>query len=95
MLLYRSILFQQLGPSTLQRGTFLRRQTVQTVLGDLVQQGVDLDRFVPEYFDAGRRWNEILAFEQPVVLADAAAASGKKAIRRLFEETGYSQMKIR
>ena len=40
------ILFQQLCASALQSGTFLRRQTVQAVLGNLVQQGVDLGCFV-------------------------------------------------
>jgi hypothetical protein len=39
--------------------------------------------------------SETLVFERHEALADAAAAGEKKATGRLFEETEYSQMKIR
>jgi len=48
------VLFQQLGTSALQSGTFLGRQTVQTVLGNLIQQRIDLGCFVRGDFDRGR-----------------------------------------
>jgi hypothetical protein len=48
------IFFQQLCPSALQSGTFLRRQTAQAVLGNLVEQVINLGSLVAG--DRSGRW---------------------------------------